>query len=272
LVDRQNCHDNFALAVLIFKLVNEGTHPFDGVFRGHGEPPPLQARIAAGVFPYLDRSGNWTPKGLAPPFDALHPKLQGLFVQAFQAGHRTPELRPDASTWLEALRESEGDFQVCPHNSHHFHWGNNCHWCQRTLLLGGLDPFPKPTPQATNRTNHVAGVAQLTPAVQMAPAAPHPTPMSVLRRAMLLSESAFDLTNPYPSSNEMDKLLLDFGAIFSQARAEWRRDRLDACGAVAAAALALLACALFLISGLGWRVAMMIIKWCVIQFQSKTNP
>lgn len=51
-VDRLPEHDLFGVAVLIFQILMEGTHPFAGVYQGRGEPPSLEARIKAGHFPY----------------------------------------------------------------------------------------------------------------------------------------------------------------------------------------------------------------------------
>ncbi|MDB9357489.1 hypothetical protein PN486_14760, partial [Nodularia spumigena CS-587/03] len=53
--DRQIPHDLFGLAVLIFQLLMEGTHPFSGIFQGISEPPPYEARIAAGHFTYSQK-------------------------------------------------------------------------------------------------------------------------------------------------------------------------------------------------------------------------
>jgi hypothetical protein len=87
-VDRQPEHDAFALAVLIFRLLMEGFHPFDGVYRGRGEPPELGARIRNGYFPYARGRTGIEPSPLAPPFEMLHPDLQALFVRCFEEGHR----------------------------------------------------------------------------------------------------------------------------------------------------------------------------------------
>src|SRR5215813_10156138 len=43
--------DLFALAVIIFRLLNNGIHPFQGVDRGTG-PTTLQERIFASLYPY----------------------------------------------------------------------------------------------------------------------------------------------------------------------------------------------------------------------------
>ncbi|MDR3560793.1 MAG: hypothetical protein P4N59_05040 [Negativicutes bacterium] len=145
-LDRHPWHDNFALSVLLFKMFAEGNHPFDGVYHGSGDVPTLGARIAAGKFPYRDKSGCWTPKGSALPFDSLHPRLQTLFLRAFVDGHTQPQARPDAGTWRAAIALAESELQGCHNNSHHWFWGSQCVWCERQSLLRGRDPFPGPKP------------------------------------------------------------------------------------------------------------------------------
>ena len=44
---RQPSHDRYGLAVLVFLLLMEGIHPFAGVYRGEGEPPAIEANMAA---------------------------------------------------------------------------------------------------------------------------------------------------------------------------------------------------------------------------------
>jgi DNA-binding helix-hairpin-helix protein with protein kinase domain len=143
--DRQVAHDLFGLAVLIFQLLMEGTHPFSGIFQGTAEPPPYEARIAAGHFTYSQqRQVPYLPTPIAPPWEMLHPSLQELFLRCFEDGHGNPELRPNAQTWLSALAEAEDALITCTVNpqhrySNHLH---SCPWCERTLRLGGRDPFP----------------------------------------------------------------------------------------------------------------------------------
>jgi DNA-binding helix-hairpin-helix protein with protein kinase domain len=191
-LDRKPWHDNFALTVLLFKLTGEGSHPFDAVYHGAGDVPTLEARIAAGAFPYRDRSGSWSPKGLALPFDSLHPRLQNLFVQAFVAGHTRPQARPDARAWQEAIAFAESELQGCQRNSHHWFWGNQCVWCQRKQLLGGQDPFPEGRPKATRR---VAKAAHTAP-----PAVPFTRRMPKTQSAPTSSKK------PASGTSEFDKI------------------------------------------------------------------
>lgn len=150
-VDRKPWHDHFSLGILLFKLLNEGVHPYDGKCRRAGEVPPLEARIKAGAFPYRDRTGLWSPKKFALPFDTLHPRLRELFIETFETGHAQPQSRPNARVWQDAFTLAENELQLCHRNAHHWFWGNQCTWCHRKQLLGGQDPFPGGTTKAPRR-------------------------------------------------------------------------------------------------------------------------
>lgn len=144
-IDRLPEHDSFGLAVLIFQMLMEGTHPFAGVYRGSGDPPPYEERIAFGHFPYSkDRRVPYVPPKNAPPFEILNPNIRQLFRKCFEAGHKDPSQRPDARTWQEALNNAEHELIKCSVNEQHF-YGNHlksCPWCERSKQLNGLDPFP----------------------------------------------------------------------------------------------------------------------------------
>jgi DNA-binding helix-hairpin-helix protein with protein kinase domain len=86
-VDRMVQHDLFGVAVLMFQLLMEGTHPFAGVYQAVGDPPPYEARIAQGHFPHgTKRHGPYRAMPSAPPFTLLHPTLQEMFVRCFKWG------------------------------------------------------------------------------------------------------------------------------------------------------------------------------------------
>ncbi len=156
LVERAIEHDLFGLAVLIFQLLMEGTHPFSGIYQGIGDPPPYEERIAAGHFSYsIGRRVPYIPTPIAPPFEILHPTLRQLFVRCFEDGHLNPLLRPSAQTWQSALRQAENDLVTCKANNQHRYGKhlNACPWCARTVRLGGRDPFP--SVQAVQRGQHL---------------------------------------------------------------------------------------------------------------------
>lgn len=142
-IDRNLEHDLFGLGVLIFQLLMEGTHPFEGIFQGTGEPPAKEKRIFSGHFPY-SKNVPYTPKPFAPSFDTLSPALQKLFKQCFVDGHQNPTARPDAQTWVKTIEEAEHNLITCSSNPNHL-YGNHlkvCPWCERTVKLKGRDPFP----------------------------------------------------------------------------------------------------------------------------------
>lgn len=145
-INRSPDHDMFGITVLFFQLLMEGTRPFAGIFPG--DPPDYEMSILKGYFPYGRHPKNSPPK-TAPPFDILPSRLQELFVQCFEEGHKNPVLRPDAQTWLSALRDSERGLIVCAVNDQHRYFGHRkeCPWCERAARfqsprLPGWDPFP----------------------------------------------------------------------------------------------------------------------------------
>ncbi|MDJ0618776.1 MAG: tetratricopeptide repeat protein [Calothrix sp. MO_192.B10] len=154
--DRAIVHDLFGLGVLLFQMLMEGTHPFAGIFENEGEPPPYEARIIAGHFTYSQKhTVPYKPSPIAPAWEILHPCLQELFVRCFEDGHSNPLLRPSAQTWLSALNQVENSLSSCSVNpqhrySNHLH---KCPWCERTLRLGGRDPFP--SLQAVAKKEHL---------------------------------------------------------------------------------------------------------------------
>jgi len=154
-LDRKPEHDLFGLAVLIFQLLMEGTHPFAGVYQGSGDSPPYETRIAEGHFVYSRRRVPYHPTLIAPKFELLNPTLQQLFIRCFEEGHNNPQMRPTAQTWQSALSEAEHDLTTCTVNNHH-RYGKHlsyCPWCERTYKLSGRDPFP--SSQAVQKGQHL---------------------------------------------------------------------------------------------------------------------
>jgi serine/threonine protein kinase len=176
-VDRSPEHDAFALAVLIFRLLMEGFHPFDGVYRGRDEPPEMGARIRNGYFPYARGRTRIEPSPLAPPFEMLHPDLQALFVRCFAEGHRNRSVRPRVEDWLEALEGAEDALQQCGRNEQHYYWGHlaGCPWCARQQALGGRDPFPSRASVSSGQ--HLGVSVRQQPLPSASATTPAPTPV-----------------------------------------------------------------------------------------------
>ena len=91
--------DKFALAVIIFKLLNEGIHPFSGTPRKTGDMLSIQERIAGYHYAY----GFWPDSYQMPnPYsihDYLDKETMNLFERAFTKGSE----RPTALEWQTHL-------------------------------------------------------------------------------------------------------------------------------------------------------------------------
>lgn len=199
--DRAITHDLFGLGVLIFQLLMEGTHPFSGIYQGIGEPPPYEARIAAGHFTYSQKHRvPYKPTPVAPSWSVLHPALQELFIRCFEVGHSDPLQRPSAATWLLALGEVEEQLTTCEQNPQHRYSRHldKCPWCERTVQLGGRDPFPSPQaiaakehlkPQKKSRSPRRRTVSPLP--------APRPTPSPLPLRRLIYPQNFAPQAIPY---------------------------------------------------------------------------
>lgn len=97
--------DDFSLAILIFRLLMEGFHPFTGVpLHGMGCPGAGE-NIARGRCPYVRADLDIGISRSAPPFRMLSPELQALFRRTFTYGSPQASLaqRPNAKAYATAL-------------------------------------------------------------------------------------------------------------------------------------------------------------------------
>jgi hypothetical protein len=183
--DRGPEHDAFALAVLIFQLLMQGMHPFNGMFTGQGDPAPLGKRIHAGHFPYVrGRKVPYGPNPHAPPYAVLPPPVQELMFQCFEEGHARSAIRPNAARWQEVLKDAERLLTVCSVNRQHvYHKGfDGCPWCELSLRHG-RDPFPSPEEALARRadTQTATDAPEATPTGSSGPGTAGPTPTSPTR-------------------------------------------------------------------------------------------
>ncbi len=116
--ERSPSADHYILAVLIYKLLQEGMHPFTG--RCHEDPPPDAMTLASrGWFPYDPRSKKVEPHLTAPTFGRLHPRLADLFHDCFVRGIHQPDRRPSADAWVRALTVARASLRACA-NGHYY--------------------------------------------------------------------------------------------------------------------------------------------------------
>ena len=151
--------DNFALAVHIFQLLMNGTHPFacrilpsqaSVVF------PQPSDNILNGVFPFMQPKSGIAIPIYAPDIDILPAYIKKMFSRAFIDGYNTPSQRPTAEEWYHALEQLENELSSCKQVSHHeYHKSlKKCPWCEVDQRFGSSVAAPKKTPlvQTTIKT------------------------------------------------------------------------------------------------------------------------
>jgi len=142
--ERRPNHDYFGLAVLTFRLLFMGRHPFIGQFLGKGDMPVERAvkeyRFAYGV--------NAGAMQMRPPPGSLSmsnisPALSALFERAFARQGSQPDGRPGPSEWISGLDELSNQIKICTANPGHRFWSSlsKCPWCD-IEAYGGFALFP----------------------------------------------------------------------------------------------------------------------------------
>lgn len=158
-VVRRPEHDAFALGVLIFQLLMEGNHPFRANWLGSGDPPPIETRIAQGVFPYttIPYSPVRPPRS-APDIKQLHPTLVELVYRCFADGHSDPQQRPVPEQWELALAQAENALVPCPNRHLYSNHLPQCPNCQPASRKVGRRPqTATPAGSEFRRTARVSG-------------------------------------------------------------------------------------------------------------------
>src|SRR5450830_795621 len=131
--------DRFALAVVIFQLLNFGIHPYSGRPANPQVPTDIPGRIRDGYYAY----GVQRQKLMAPNATSGHalmpPELRAMFDRAF--GNSPKAVRPSAADWAQLLRtyaqRSGGKLTVCKRNPEHQHFtGLGCAACARDRVIG----------------------------------------------------------------------------------------------------------------------------------------
>lgn len=133
--EQEEPQDRFALAVMVFQLLNHGIHPYSGRSHKTKLPDDLPGRIAAGCYAYgIDAAKNILPVP-ASTHHLLPAGLRMLFDRAFTG---TPARRPSANEWAQALRpyalRSTQKIILC--DKHHQHFaGMPCLMCAREAQI-----------------------------------------------------------------------------------------------------------------------------------------
>lgn len=119
--------DLFALAVIIFQLVNEGLHPYQGVPDAKQNiPGDTQNRIGEDLFAH----GQQRHPRMRPSPWSLHRDFPGSLAQAFHNAFTSINRRPDAERWVTVLKKQAGQLRQCKNERSHCFWGIRCPICE----------------------------------------------------------------------------------------------------------------------------------------------
>lgn len=198
-VSHPQAQDRFALATIIFRLLNYGIHPFTGVPRDQRSyPPEIAGRIRQGLYPY-GRSAHRSVRPVpASVHEAFAAPLRELFDRAFASQGYS---RPSAHEWASTLAAYAGRdsplMARCPRDHLHFA-GMPCPTCLREALIHGAEirrrsfvarvqaapvrtlRYVQKTLRGTHTSPFQAALAQAQgPLRRLAPAAPVPTRTAV---------------------------------------------------------------------------------------------
>jgi DNA-binding helix-hairpin-helix protein with protein kinase domain len=189
-VVRTKQHDLFGLAVILFKLLMLGRHPFAGRFFGQGDMT-IERAIEQHRFVYGANAARYQMK--APPstirLDTLPLRVADLFEQAF-APPSPGRPRPTARAWSHVLDKMAKELVPCPANpSHYYDWESaRCPWCELeragiTVFAPSMPTPTTPTPSAPARSGDEAEFHAL---VHRAAAVPAPSPAAPQQSASIV--------------------------------------------------------------------------------------
>ena len=123
--------DNFSLAILIFRILMNGVHPFacTSSTRSVSEFQPVHNIMngCCAFFEDTNASGSLERTMQAPDISLLPESIQKMFRRALL----DPGIRPCAEKWFYALLELRKAMCKCAANKHHEYYSelSQCPWC-----------------------------------------------------------------------------------------------------------------------------------------------
>lgn len=144
-------YDNFGLAIIVFRLLFMGRHPFAGRFLGT-DPMPIAQAIQEFRFPYgaNHRAVQMEPPPGTPSLPFVGPDVAELFERAFSRAGMLSN-RPTAREWAAALTGLENRCRQCSTSKSHWFPAHltACPWCQ--MEAQGAKPlFPFALPSSVS--------------------------------------------------------------------------------------------------------------------------
>lgn len=145
--------DRFALAVIVFQLLNFGIHPYSGRPASDRVPTDLPGRIAGHWYGYgVSANGSIAPNPSSGHV-AMPTELRLMFDRAFG---RNAALRPAAAEWSSLLRgyatRSSRRLATCSKQTAHQHFaGYACAACARESLIASTQAKQRAKPGAQRK-------------------------------------------------------------------------------------------------------------------------
>jgi hypothetical protein len=136
----EEAHDRFALATVIFMLLNRGIHPYQGVIAFEIPGTETTAgKIKNDLYPH------GTGKGKISPLPAsLYPYWPAETRRLFDLAFSRTNVRPSAEDWRVHLYKLLADAETCSASKHHVKFGGGeCPICSRDAVM------PKSRPSLT---------------------------------------------------------------------------------------------------------------------------
>jgi DNA-binding helix-hairpin-helix protein with protein kinase domain len=141
-VKRTPNHDAFGLAVLVFRLLFMGRHPFSGRFEGT-ELMPLERSISEFRFAYSSRTAitKTKPPPNVPTLNDIPVRMAAAFEIAF--GREGTVNRPIAVEWVRILEQAKTEMTSCLVNAAHHYFKNapSCPWCKMERAMPTFTAF-----------------------------------------------------------------------------------------------------------------------------------
>ena len=133
--------DNFALAVIIFKLLNEGIHPFSGTPRKNDTMLSIQERIAGYHYAY----GIWPDSYQAPHPYSIHDYFDKTTMNMFERAFTKGSERPTALEWQNQLEFILKHLKQCKKDHNHAYFTpKGCGLCMiKEKFKANIDSYKK---------------------------------------------------------------------------------------------------------------------------------
>lgn len=137
-VTHPEAQDRFALATIIFRLLNYGIHPYSGVAaNNHPYPPELAGRIKHGLYAYGKSRHQHVRAAPASVHECFPESMRELFDRCFTHASAGRASAYEWAVLLSAFASRSGAQMVHCDNGHLQFLGRPCPTCLREAIISG---------------------------------------------------------------------------------------------------------------------------------------